>query len=146
MTTGIVGAGQLGRMLAWAGYPLGLDFLCLDPAADAPAGRVAPLLQGAFTDTRLLARLARQCEVITFDWENFSLDALATIARRHRARISPSLAALATGQDRVAEKRLFERLRIPTTRWQAVGSRRELTPALSVWGDSRGAQDAPPGL
>jgi 5-(carboxyamino)imidazole ribonucleotide synthase len=134
MTVGIVGGGQLGRMLALAGYPLGLDFLCLDPAADAPAGRVAPLLKGAFTDTRLLARLARQCEVITFDWENVSLDGLASIARRHRARISPPLAALATGQDRVAEKRLFERLRIPTTRWQAVGSRRELTRALSAVG------------
>ena len=44
MRVGIVGAGQLGRMLALAGYPLGLDFLVLDPAADAPAGRVAPLL------------------------------------------------------------------------------------------------------
>ena len=42
MTVGIVGAGQLGRMLALAGYPLGLDFLCLDPARDAPAGQVAP--------------------------------------------------------------------------------------------------------
>ena len=45
MTVGIVGAGQLGRMLALAGYPLGLDFLLLDPATDAPAGRVAPVLQ-----------------------------------------------------------------------------------------------------
>jgi len=116
MTVGIVGAGQLGRMLALAGYPLGLDFLCLDPAADAPAGRVAPLLHGAFTDTRLLARLARQCAVITFDWENVSV------------------AALATGQDRAAEKRLFERLEIPTTRWHAVGSRRELARALATIG------------
>ena len=134
MTVGIVGAGQLGRMLALAGYPLGLDFLCLDPSADAPAGRVAPLLQGAFTDTRLLARLARTCEVITFDWENVSVAGLAAIARRHRARISPPLAALATGQDRVAEKRLFERLRIPTTRWHAVSSHRELTRALEAVG------------
>ena len=82
MTVGIVGAGQLGRMLALAGYPLGLDFRVLDPAANAPAGHVAPLLHGAFTDTRLLARLARQCEVITFDWENVSLASLAGIARR----------------------------------------------------------------
>jgi 5-(carboxyamino)imidazole ribonucleotide synthase len=134
MTVGIVGAGQLGRMLALAGYPLGLDFLCLDPAADAPAGRVAPLLHGAFSDTRLLARLARQCEVVTFDWENVSVAALAGIARRHHTRICPPLAALATGQDRVAEKRLFERLGIPTTRWHAVGSRRELERALAVTG------------
>jgi 5-(carboxyamino)imidazole ribonucleotide synthase len=134
MTVGIVGAGQLGRMLALAGYPLGLDFLVLDPAADAPAGRVAPLLHGSFTDARLLTRLARECEVITFDWENVSVAALAGVVRRQRARICPPLAALATGQDRVAEKRLFERLRVPTTRWHAVGSRRELTRALAVIG------------
>jgi 5-(carboxyamino)imidazole ribonucleotide synthase len=130
MTVGIVGAGQLGRMLALAGYPLGLDFLCLDPARDAPAGQVAPQLVGAFTDRRLLGRLARACEVVTFDWENVSVESLAAVARAHRARICPPVAALATGQDRVAEKKLFERLGIPTTRWQAVGSVRELTRAL----------------
>ena len=70
MTVGIVGAGQLGRMLALAGYPLGLDFLFLDPAADAPAGRVAPMLHGAFTEARLLAELSQRSEVLTFDWEN----------------------------------------------------------------------------
>ena len=131
MTVGIVGAGQLGRMLALAGYPLGLDFLCLDPARDAPAGAVAPLLQGAFTDRRLLRRLARRCEVVTFDWENVSVASLAAVARVHRARICPPIAALAAGQDRVAEKRLFERLKIPTTRWRAVDSRAALERAIA---------------
>jgi 5-(carboxyamino)imidazole ribonucleotide synthase len=131
MTVGIVGAGQLGRMLALAGYPLGLDFLFLDPAAGAPAGRVAPVLQGAFTDPKLLSRLARECEVLTFDWENISVEALrAHAASAHGARICPPIAALAAAQDRVAEKRLFERLGIPTTRWRAVGSRRQLERAL----------------
>jgi 5-(carboxyamino)imidazole ribonucleotide synthase len=131
MTVGVVGAGQLGRMLALAGYPLGLDFLFLDPARDAPAGRVAPVLQGPFTDPKLLARLARECEVLTFDWENISVDALrAHAASAHRARICPPVGALATAQDRVAEKRLFERLGIPTTRWRAVGSRAQLERAL----------------
>ena len=134
MTVGIVGAGQLGRMLALAGYPLGLDFLCLDPAGDAPAGAVAPLLRGAFTDKRLLRRLARRCEVITFDWENVSVASLADVARMHRARICPPIAALATGQDRVAEKRLFERLKIPTTRWRAVDSRIGLSRAVAAIG------------
>src|SRR5690242_8118726 len=134
MTVGIVGAGQLGRMLALAGYPLGLDFLCLDPSADAPAGQVAPLLHGAFTDRRLLSRLARQCEVITFDWENVSVSGLAGIAQRKRVRICPPLAALQTGQDRLKEKRLFERLRIPTTRHQAVESRSELARAMAAVG------------
>jgi 5-(carboxyamino)imidazole ribonucleotide synthase len=131
MTVGIVGAGQLGRMLALAGYPLGLDFLFLDPARDAPAGRVAPVLQGSFTDPKLLSRLARECEVLTFDWENVSVEALRAHAESaHGARICPPIRALAAAQDRVAEKRLFERLGIPTTRWRAVGSRSQLERAL----------------
>ena len=128
MTVGIVGAGQLGRMLALAGYPLGVDFLFLDPAADAPAGRIAPLIQGAFTDRQLLEKLARQSEVVTFDWENASVEALRAL--RGEARIAPPIQALAAAQDRVNEKRLFERLRIPTTRWHAVGSRAQLARAM----------------
>jgi 5-(carboxyamino)imidazole ribonucleotide synthase len=134
MSVGIVGAGQLGRMLALAGYPLGLDFLCLDPAADAPAGQVARQLRGAFTDRTLLKQLARACEVITFDWENVAIEPLASIARAHGARIAPPLSALATGQDRVAEKRLFERLQVPTTRWRAVDSPATLKRALTAVG------------
>ncbi|MGH8201626.1 MAG: 5-(carboxyamino)imidazole ribonucleotide synthase [Steroidobacteraceae bacterium] len=131
MTVCIVGAGQLGRMLALAGYPLGLDFLFLDPARHAPAGQIAPMLHGPFTDPRLLRRLARECEVLTFDWENISVDALRSrVISAHGARICPPIAALAAAQDRVGEKRLFERLGIPTTRWRAVGARSQLERAL----------------
>ena len=129
MTVGILGAGQLGRMLALAGYPLGLDFLFLDPAKDAPAARVAPVLQGSFTDRKLLGQLARGSEVATIDWENVSVEALRALAGAG-ARIAPPIPAVATAQDRVSEKRLFERLDIPTTRWQAVSSRPQLERAL----------------
>jgi len=132
MTVGIVGAGQLGRMMALAGYPLGLDFLFLDPAPDAPAGRVAPVLQGPFTDTQLLGELSRRSEVITFDWENISVDALREL--RGTARISPPIPALAAAQDRVNEKKLFEKLNIPTTRWLAVSSRAQLRRAAAEIG------------
>jgi 5-(carboxyamino)imidazole ribonucleotide synthase len=128
MTVGIVGAGQLGRMLALAGYPLGLDFLFLDPSEDAPARRVAPVLHGAFTDRKLLESLSRQSEVVTLDWENISVEALRAL--KSDTRIAPPLPALAAAQDRVSEKRLFERLEIPTTRWQAVGSRTQLIRAI----------------
>ena len=134
MTVGIVGAGQLGRMLALAGYPLGLDFLLLDPSPGAPAGQVAPLLHGAFTDRRLLRSLARRCEVVTFDWENVSVASLRAIQAADGARICPPVAALAAAQDRVAEKRLFERLDIPTTRWRAVETRAQLTRAVRAIG------------
>ncbi|HSY07973.1 MAG TPA: 5-(carboxyamino)imidazole ribonucleotide synthase [Steroidobacteraceae bacterium] len=128
MTVGIVGAGQLGRMLALAGYPLGCDFLFLDPAVRPPGAALAPHLCGAFDDRRLLRQLARRSEVVTFDWENVSVAALRTL--RKEARICPPLAALAASQDRVSEKRLFERLKIPTTRWRAVASRAALARAV----------------
>jgi 5-(carboxyamino)imidazole ribonucleotide synthase len=119
MTIGIVGAGQLGRMLALAGYPLGLDFLFLDKDALTPGAQLAPTLTGAFTDAALLQTLAERSEVITFDWENISVAALQPL---RGTRIAPPLKALAAAQDRLEEKRLFERLGIATTRYAAVDS------------------------
>jgi len=130
MTIGVVGAGQLGAMLALAGYPLGFDFLFLDRSARTPAGRFAPVLTGEFSDQALLRRLAEQCEVISFDWENISVEALRTATRSTRARIAPPLKALAAAQDRLAEKRTFERLGIGTTRFAAVDSLAALRRAM----------------
>jgi len=132
MSIGVVGAGQLGRMLALAGYPLGLEFLFLDRAADTPAGQIAPILCGDFADRGLLGELAARSQVLTFDWENVSVEALRALPRG--TRIRPPIAALAAAQDRVHEKRLFERLGIPTTRWQAVESPAELARALAAIG------------
>jgi len=130
MTIGIVGGGQLGRMMALAGYPLGLDFLFLDRSGDTPAAQVATSLVGEFTDPAMLADLVRRSEVISFDWENISVQALRRATRGSRARVSPPLRALAAAQDRIAEKRLFEQLRIPTTHYAAVNSRAALLRAL----------------
>jgi 5-(carboxyamino)imidazole ribonucleotide synthase len=127
MTVGIVGAGQLGRMMALAGYPLGLDFLFLDPAEQPPAAQLAPVLKSAFTDVDSLHALANRCEVVTIDWENVSVEALRKLGRD--TRVSPPPAAIATTQDRVSEKRLFEKLGIATTRWRAVSSRKQLQAA-----------------
>ena len=68
MTIGIVGAGQLGRMMALAGYPLGFDFLFVDRDARTPGGQVGPILAGELTDRTLLGKLSESCEVLTFDW------------------------------------------------------------------------------
>ncbi|MGH8229271.1 MAG: 5-(carboxyamino)imidazole ribonucleotide synthase [Steroidobacteraceae bacterium] len=128
MTIGVVGGGQLGRMLALAGYPLGLDFRFLDRSASAPAGQVAPLLAADPADAARVAELGLGCDVVTFDWENVPVEALRAL--RGRCPVRPSLSALAAAQDRASEKRLFERLRIPTTRWRSVESRRELERAV----------------
>jgi 5-(carboxyamino)imidazole ribonucleotide synthase len=127
MTVGIVGAGQLGRMMALAGYPLGLDFLFLDPAVDPPAAALADVLQSEFTNVDSLATLGERCEVVTIDWENVSVEALRNLGRT--TRVSPPPAAIAAAQDRVSEKRLFEKLGIATTRWRAVANRRQLDAA-----------------
>jgi 5-(carboxyamino)imidazole ribonucleotide synthase len=128
MTVGVVGAGQLGRMLALAGYPLGLGFLFLDPAPNAPGGQVAPILNRAFTDAQSLQELATRSEVVTIDWENISVEALRSL--RGLTRVCPPIPAIAAAQDRVSEKRLFEKLAIPTTRWQAVASPSQLSKAV----------------
>ena len=128
MTIGIVGAGQLGRMMALAGYPLGLDFLFLDKDAQTPGGQVGPLLAGALTDRNLLGQLSQRCEVVTFDWENIPVEALENLPGK--ARIAPPLRALAAAQDRLSEKRTFELLGIPTTKYAAVDSRESLELAV----------------
>ena len=128
MTVGIVGAGQLGRMLALAGYPMGLDFLFLDPSQGAPAGQVAPQIVGEFTNAKLLGKLARDTEVLTFDWENISVEALGKLPPA--TLICPPVKALAAAQDRIKEKQLFERLSIPTTRWRNVESQAQLEKAV----------------
>lgn len=132
MTVGIVGGGQLARMMALAGYPLGLDFLSLDRDARTPAAQVAPSLSGEFTDPALLDELARRCEVVTFDWENVPAAALDHMAGK--VRIAPPRAALATAQDRLAEKTLFDQLRVPTNRYVPVESLPELEAAVAKLG------------
>ena len=78
--------GQLGRMMALAGYPLGLDFLFLDKDAGTCAGQLSQQLTGAFGDPKLLDELARRCEVVTIDWE-FIDDATVAMVRDFVAKL-----------------------------------------------------------
>jgi 5-(carboxyamino)imidazole ribonucleotide synthase len=132
MTVGIVGAGQLGRMMALAGYPLGLDFLFLDRDARSPGGQVGPILTGALDDRDLLGQLSQRCDVLTFDWENIPVEALESLPGK--ARVAPPLRALGAAQDRLVEKRTFELLDIATTRYAAVDSRESLEIAVKAIG------------
>jgi 5-(carboxyamino)imidazole ribonucleotide synthase len=124
---GIVGAGQLGRMLALAGYPLGLRCLFLDRGADAPGAQVAPILVGDLEDPLRLAELAAGSDVVTFDWENISGRALEPLERI--TRIRPPRPALEVAQDRVSEKALFAKLKIPVAEHAAIETKQELTAA-----------------
>lgn len=128
MRIGIIGAGQLGRMLALAGYPLGLRFVFLDQSADAPGAQVGRIIRGAFDDPAQLAALAREVDVITFDVENVPVDAVQAIAATRP--FLPPAAALGASQDRLHEKSLFRSLKIPTPEFAAVDSLQDLQSAV----------------
>jgi 5-(carboxyamino)imidazole ribonucleotide synthase len=105
-------------MLALAGHPLGLHTTFLDCSADAPGAAVAPIITGAFDDALRLAELAARSDVLTFDWENFPAAALSVLGGRIPVR--PSAHSLQVSQDRVHEKALFSRLKIPVAAHAAV--------------------------
>jgi 5-(carboxyamino)imidazole ribonucleotide synthase len=117
---GIVGAGQLGRMLALAGYPLGIDCTLLDTSPDSPGAQVAPLVQGELGDKVALAKLAERVDVVTLEIENVAVGALESL--QGSREVFPPPAAVAIAQDRLAEKTLFRSLGIPTAEFVRIDS------------------------
>jgi len=100
---GVLGAGQLGRMLALAGYPLGQRFRFLDPAHEAPVKDLAEFLRADFSDADALERFASGLEVITYEFENIPLESV--LALEHDRRIvHPGSKALRITQERSLEK------------------------------------------
>lgn len=131
-TVGILGGGQLARMLALSGAPLGLRFLVMDTEADACAGQFAPLLVGDYRDEAALAEFAGKVDVATFDFENVPAESAEWLSAR--VPVFPNPRALATAQDRLAEKTLFRELDIPVPDFAPVSNRAELDAALASVG------------
>lgn len=129
MKIGILGAGQLARMIALAGYPLGLDFIFLDPSADACANKLGEHLHGDYNDPRLLAELAERADIVTYEFENVPADVAAFLAAH--TQVYPPAQALAVAQDRIIEKNFFRELAIPTSEYAAVNTLAELQQAMT---------------
>lgn len=132
MRIGIIGAGQLGRMLGFAAARLGDTCEFLDPSADPPAAAAGHVTRAAFDDGEALAKLARESDVVTYEFENIPVGALRSISAL--VPIYPSADALREAQDRLHEKRLFESLHIPLPAWHPVDSREDLSRALAMIG------------
>lgn len=132
MRVGILGGGQLGRMLALAGYPLGLRFRTLDLSPEAPAGHASELMVADFNDTDALKRFARGLDLVTYEFENVPVDPARFLSRR--VNVFPPPEALEAAQDRLTEKRFFEGLGIPTPAFVAVDSWDDLKEALGEIG------------
>jgi 5-(carboxyamino)imidazole ribonucleotide synthase len=129
---GIVGGGQLARMLALAGLPLGLRFVILDPAPDACAATLGEHLRGDYDDRERLVSLAQRADVITYEFENVPETSISFLAER--VAVFPGAASLATARDRLREKMLFRELGIPAAPFAAVDSLAELERAAATIG------------
>lgn len=124
---GVLGAGQLGRMLGLAGRALGLRLSFLDPTAGSPAEAVGELIVSDYTEPQALERLS-SADVVTFEFENVPVAAVKALETR--VKVYPSSSALEVAQDRLHEKTLFRSLGILTPPFEAVSSWRELEAAL----------------
>ncbi len=128
MKIGLLGGGQLARMIALAGYPLAQNFIILDPSKDAGAVGLGKHLHGAYNDPVLLAELAAQADIVTYEFENVPA-AVAQYLTDHTA-IYPPAKALEVAQDRLVEKNFFHQLDIPTAQFAPVDSLEDLQRAM----------------
>ena len=132
MTIGILGGGQLGYMLALAGYPLGLRFRFLDPSPEAPVGRIAQRVTADYTDHASLERFSNGLELVTYEFENVPVEAAKFLAER--VPVYPPPAALEAAQDRLAEKMLFRNLGVSTTDFVPIAKLAEFEAAVQQLG------------
>lgn len=128
MKIGILGGGQLARMIALAGYPLGLKFIVLDPDPNAGAAGLSEHLLGAYDDPDLLAELAEKADIVTYEFENVPADVAAFLSSH--TTVYPPAGALAVAQDRLLEKNFFKDLGIRTAPFAAIDGLADLEQAM----------------
>lgn len=129
---GILGGGQLARMLVLAGVPLGLRFRCFDVTDDAPAGEVCELHTGSFDDKAALDRFCAGLDIVTYEFENIPIEAVRHVATR--VRVHPDPKALEIGQDRLFEKTFCLEKGMPVHAFRACQTRIEFDDALKALG------------
>jgi len=129
---GIIGGGQLARMLVLKAAELGIRCTVLDPKADAGAGQLAPQIVAAYDDEAALQQLLQSVDVLTYDFENVPAAALSSLQAGER--LAPGVEVLHVAQDRLLEKRLFCELDIAVGDFFAVNSRTDLLAAIDQTG------------
>jgi 5-(carboxyamino)imidazole ribonucleotide synthase len=127
---GILGGGQLGRMLALAAAELGLRVHIYAPPGDNPATHVAYAATiAAWDDEKALAAFADAVDVVTYEFENIPIETVKFLAER--IGVSPGAKALAVAQDRLSEKELATQLELPVASYATVNSAKELDTAIA---------------
>jgi len=132
VNVGILGGGQLGRMLALAGRPLGVHFRFLDPGEATPVQGLGDFIRADYTDREALRRFSEGLDVVTFEFENVPAEAAEFLADRLPVRPSPR--ALACARDRLEERRGLSAVGIPTADYRPVASLDDLRSAAEQLG------------
>ena len=128
----MLGGGQLGRMLALEGIPLGHRFTFLEPSPDPPSGALGTVVAAPYDDPAALALIVGTADVVTYEFENVPAASAAFLAAR--LPVLPPPAALQATQDRLAEKQMFQSLGVPTAPFHPLGALADLDPALAATG------------
>ncbi len=132
MFVGVVGAGQLGRMMALDGYRLGIRFRFYESKPGAPGAELAELIQGDYDDQDALGWFARGLDCITYEFENIPSESMDFLAKRHP--VYPSPGALEVSQERLKEKNFLNELGVPTAPYAAIDSEADLPAAMAKSG------------
>ena len=132
MRIGVLGAGQLGRMMALAGIPLGMRFTFLSDVASPGAAQVGEVIVGDYHDRATLERFAADVDVVTYEFENVPAETAEILAAKRP--LWPPPIALATAQDRANEKSACTKLGIPVAPYMLVDSREALDEAVRTVG------------
>lgn len=129
-TIGVLGAGQLARMLALAGIPLGFKFLYVDPSHSSPASWLGEQIVAPFEDVTALQKLVDSSDLITYEFENIPVSVVRKLA--HTRSVFPPPIALESSQDRLLEKQFFNRHGIDTAPFYPVDDQPSLEQAIAV--------------
>ncbi|WP_224447106.1 5-(carboxyamino)imidazole ribonucleotide synthase [Haloprofundus salilacus] len=129
-TIGVVGGGQLGRMLAESAAPLGVDVVVLDPTPDCPASAVATQVEGSFDDPEGVRELAERADVLTFEIELADPDVLDSVREEYGVAIHPSPETLRTIQDKLVQKQTLEDAGVPVPPFRRVDDVEDLKAAV----------------
>ena len=134
-TLGVVGGGQLGRMLAEAAAPLGVETIVLDPTPDCPAAPVArDQIVGDFDDADAIGRLADRTDALTYEIELADPDHLADAGEAADVPVHPTPETLRTIQDKFLEKEMLTDAGIPVPEYRRVDSVADLEAAVEAFG------------
>ncbi|KTD65544.1 5-(carboxyamino)imidazole ribonucleotide synthase [Legionella spiritensis] len=132
MKIGVLGGGQLSRMLALAGIPAGLEFCFYEPKKPCCSESLGRVIYAPYDDRQALLDFAGQVDLITYENENIPIETIDFL--QQLKPVYPDKTALQISQDRLFEKNLFQELNIPTARYYEVNNQDDLKAAVETLG------------